>query len=571
MKKEIFLLLQIFILMIYFIILNDFGLSKSLEPKLIQNNLYSHTFIVNNNLAQYSSYITKNENGYLIEIYFFMNLVQVVNGGLIETYSCLLQWLNQNGTENIIKVKAISSSPYYFENNRMVKFEITNRDIRRYLHLNFKIENVQVAIIRKDDYDTNLSENELNKRLEFVDTFNFTKIALPYSLIKYQKPIFFDGRINITKTIAACIPYSYGSTLPNIENWIDFHLKFGMEEIMFYDSTTTELIKSLLNSDKYKNEKRLKVKPYRISYNDVCSLEGLAQSSFIKVDEILQTNCKHFFNREFKEFIAGRTKHEQITSNDCLTQMSKTHEFVSNYDLDEFVFPRTRNITATPEFSCDDKKSVCSVKPFEWSNNTYYSYLDTLIEKYKKGRERDKLTTIYFEHAAYLVHNEQVEKIFNNLSSIITSSYKSSNKYPIILTLGQAPKTHAFVVEEKDLEYVKYLYNGYQNVSKCLFKSVNSSLNSSFQRFVYFRTEHDQRWPKCIHYTKNVYSVFAHYPKHVNYGEWRFTPSYKDGDMLAHFRDDMYWLNGKFKSSIRNLNIDFEYLIFMSQQGNCKV
>jgi hypothetical protein len=46
-----------------------------------------------------------------------------VNGDLFETYSCLLKWLNKNGTENIIEVKAISSSPYYFENNRMVKFD----------------------------------------------------------------------------------------------------------------------------------------------------------------------------------------------------------------------------------------------------------------------------------------------------------------------------------------------------------------------------------------------------------------------------------------------------------------
>jgi hypothetical protein len=335
-------------------------------------------------------------------------------------------------------------------------------------------------------------------------------------------------------------------------------------------STTTQVIRSLLNSEKYKNEKRLKVKPYRISYNDVCSLEGLAQSSFIKVDEMLQTNCKNCFDKEFKEFIGGRQKHEQITSNDCLTQMSKTHEFVSNYDLDEFVFPRTRNITATPEFKCDDKNSVCSAKPFEWSKNSYYSYLDTLIEKYRKGREKAKLSTIYFEHAAYLIENEQVDKIFNDLNLIITSSYKS-NKYPIILTLGQSPKTHAFLIEDEDLEYIKYLYNGYQNVSKCLFKSVNSSLNSLYQRFVYFRTEHDQRWPKCIHFTKNVFSVFAHYPTHVNIGAWDFTPSYKDGDMLAHFRHDMYWFNGKFNSSIRKLNIDFEYLIYVLQQGNCKL
>jgi hypothetical protein len=57
----------------------------------------------------------------------------------------------------------------------------------------------------------------------------------------------------------------------------------------------------------------------------------------------------------------------------------------------------------------------------------------------------------------------------------------------------------------------------------------------------------------------------------MNNGAWDFTPSYKNGDMLAHFRDDMNWFDGKFNSSIRNLNIDFEYLIFMSQQGNCKL
>ncbi len=152
---------------------------------------------------------------------------------------------------------------------------------------------------------------------------------------------------------------------------------------------------------------------------------------------------------------------------------------------------------------------------------------------------------------------------------IITSSYKSSNKYPIILTLCQPPKTHAFIIEEKDLEYIKYLYNWYQNVSKCLFKSVNNSLNSLFQIFVYFRTEPDQRWSKCIHFTKNVFSVFPHYATHVNIDAWDFTPSYKDGDMLSLFCNDMNWFDGKFNSSIRNLNIDFEYLFFMSQLGNC--
>ena len=243
-----------------------------------------------------------------------------------------------------------------------------------------------------------------------------------------------------------------------------------------------------------------------------------------------------FFENEFKQFYDGRQKHEQITSNDCLTHMSKTHEFVSYYDLDEFVFPRTLNITATPEFKCNDKNSVCFAKPFQWPKNSYYSYLDKLIEKFRNGREREKLTSIIFEHAVYLIQNEYVDKIFNDLDSIIKAL---SNKYPIILTFGKSPYTHAFIIEENDLEYIKYLYTGYYNFSKCLFKSVNNSVNSLFQRFVYFRTEPEQRWPKCIHYTKNVFSVFPHYATHVNHGTWEFTPSYLDGDFLAHFRNEL--------------------------------
>ena len=170
-----------------------------------------------------------------------MNWNQVVDGSNIELYSCLLQWIDKSAKENIIQVKAISTSGYYFESNRMIKFELTKREIRRYLNSNFKIENVQVAIIRKDEFDKNLTEIELNSRLDSIDTSTFQKIVLPFSFIKYQKPYLIDGRRNLTKSIGACITFLYGDVLPHIENWIDIHFNFGIEEIMFYDCTSTQI------------------------------------------------------------------------------------------------------------------------------------------------------------------------------------------------------------------------------------------------------------------------------------------------------------------------------------------
>lgn len=572
MKKEIFIALQLLILLGFYIFLYDDTLFHDFTPKLSEVHIKSHTFIVNNNLAQYSSYITKHDNKYVIEVYIFSNFNYAPNENLIEVYSCLLKFYDTGSTvntEKVIELNATSSSGYYFASNRMIRFELTDLEIEKYFPSKIlNIQNVVVAVIRKDEYDKNLNESQLNSKMDSINVSKFNQIILPYSLVIFQKPIIIDENRNLQKSVSSCIPFSYGDRIPHLENWIDMHLKFGIEEIMFYDSTSNNLISKLLQSDKYKNEKRLKVRPYRISFVDICSEHGLARSDFNKVTDVLKVNCKEFFDLEFKEYLAGRQKHEQITSNDCLTHMSKYHEFVAYYDIDEFIFPRTLNITYKPQFSCTDKSSLCSMRPFTYTEvNPYYNYVDSLVEKYRNGRDKSKLSSISFEHAAYLIQNEQVEKLFTEFGSIITSI--NMTKFPMSLILGEPPRTHKFVVEESDLEHVRYLYSGYNEFAKCLFKSLNSSLNSLFQRFVYFRTEPEQRWPKCIHYSKNVFSVFPHYPTHVAVDTWDFFPSYVDGNMLPHFRNDMNWFDGQFNSTIKKLNIDFEYLIFVSQHGNC--
>ena len=83
--------------------------------------------------------------------------------------------------------------------------------------------------------------------------------------------------------------------------------------------------------------------------------------------ELLKTNCYEFFKLEFESYDAGRQKHEQITSNDCITMMKSSHEFIAYYDLDEFVFPRAFGMDKKSrlKIDCSNKTSHCNINSFD--------------------------------------------------------------------------------------------------------------------------------------------------------------------------------------------------------------
>ena len=571
-KKIFYLFLFLLIIsLLYsgFILFSDFFEKDIFRAKKIIYNRYSrsHQYIINNNVAQYSSYLTKYDEIYIIDIYFSMNSEYIENATDFQKYLCILKWVDVSKLrENLIELEAKSSSQYYFMSNKRIRFELNRKDLL--IYENFKIENVFVGIIRKDEYDKNLNESMLNNALSSVDTKLFNKIVLPYSLINYQKPTIFNGNKNLSKTVSLCIPYSYGETISHLEDALKMNLRYGFAEIMLYDSTSTQQMKNLFEKDKYKNDKRLKFKPYRIKKDDICSNVSLAKSVFTKIGELLKTNCYEFFKQEFENYEGGRQKHEQITSNDCITIMKNSHEFIAYYDLDEFVFPRTFGMDSKPSLKIDCSKNIrnYNINAFEFNKNGnetsfIYNYLDSLIEKNINGRDKKMLSTISFEHAAYIDSNSLTDELFQDLGEIIKANNTSSNNFPITIFLDKQKKLHKFLIEENDFDHVKHLYDSFNSVKSCSFRNLNSSLNALFQRYIYFLTESEQRWPKCIYYSKNVNSVFVHYPTDVSEGSWSFTPSRKDGDFLSHFRSDMLFFDIKYNMSILKLNIDLEYFL----------
>ena len=168
MIKKFFIIFHLLVLFGFFIyyLISSNSLSSSIfklpfiKRSFLKRYLNSHTYIVNNNLAQYSSYITKYSDKYEIEIYFTINWNKVANASSIENYKCLVKWFDSiSSRERIIELNATSSNSYYFGSNKMIRFELKNDQY-------FSMDRAVLAIIRIDDFDRNLNEATLNQQID---------------------------------------------------------------------------------------------------------------------------------------------------------------------------------------------------------------------------------------------------------------------------------------------------------------------------------------------------------------------------------------------------------------------
>jgi hypothetical protein len=547
----------------------------------------SFNFVINNNIAQYSAYLSKNEDKYVIEVYVFFNLKnndefksRILNK---ENYRCLVKLVNITNFKNneeVITVNVKSSPLVYYQNSRLILFEFNKNDFHSFKvdPGNFNVNNIVLAVISKQDYDPDLSEAELNEKLDWSKFSNYKRIVFPHSLVKYQKPILHERNV-ILKTVSSCVHYTYN--IPsNLKNWIDMHLEIGIAEILFYDGTQNRTLTKYIRKMYPDKEDRIKIKPYGITTADeFCDESRLPKSQYPKLQILVKKYCLNFYKVEFEDpKHRFKGKHEQLTVNDCLTHFRKKHEYITYYDLDEFIFPRTLNYF-NHSFTCD--KSACSTKAFQFKDNqknSIYNYLNYLVDIYRGDRDKFKLSHINFDHSVYLnLQIDDTKKLFSELG-MIANRNKSTFNFPSNVILSDKPsRGYKFEITNIfDLDYIRYLYNSFNSVNLCFSKN-NFSLNSNLQRFIYFSTDPIQRKPKCIYRGTQVHSVYIHYPMEVEKDTWNFKPSIKDGHMHSHFRMDISRFYGNeykiYNVSITNLRIDFEYFYFIKQKfsGSCLI
>ena len=125
-----------------------------------------------------------------------------------------------------------------------------------------------------------------------------------------------------------------GNHFYHVLNWLNLQFKIKMKQITFYFFKSNEQSKRYL-VEKYPNNWFIIV-DYKTSTNDLCKYEMILNLNST-INRILFEICDKSFT---KHFTMSRG-HERINDNDCF--MHYKYEYVTNFELDDFVFPRYYN------------------------------------------------------------------------------------------------------------------------------------------------------------------------------------------------------------------------------------
>ena len=116
------------------------------------------------------------------------------------------------------------------------------------------------------------------------------------------------------------------------------------------------------------------------------------------------------------------------------------------------------------------------------------------------------------------------------------------------------------------MDYVLYLQKAFKSLIECVyqdfFKSIDK-INTNIVRAFYYLTSYRERPSKSIYHYKNTKSMGIHVCYESRKDTWKFKPSASNGHFTPHYRTRPYKSNEIFISSIRHLNIDFEYIFYV--------
>ena len=573
--------------------------ASRLNLELRKNYAENRKFVINNNLALYSSYIIADKDiydrrSYSIEVFVQFNKKYVKSQNK-DDFRCVIKYLSENDTiGEIFEIKVFESPSFYWEENKKLIFKFNPKVFKSFINNpeGFDVNNIVIAVILKKDFDPNSNLDSLIIDLNDSEKMK-ESIVLPYTLIKFQVPTIIQSQVPRLPSVSLCAHYIHAKP-PQLLSWFDLHLALGIKEIVVYDAMHDKSVSKIIN-EKYANDNRVHVMPFDIGYEDLCN-DNILFKQFTEtncpkiVRKQMIASCKSFFLLEFQERYNWRNKHEQMTSNECFTFLSKKYEFIGYFDLDEFVFPRSTGISFFNDFNGakmfneDNFNQICSLNPFmnninlnEVKNSSLvkqysiYDYIMSLINEHKGRRSIQKLASISFLHSAFLIPLSFHEKELILDLKLFADQINNGTvlQYPLKLILGDRSKQfgHTFLITKDDISYVKDLYKSVMSINQSIYPKYLGKIDKIDQtlvRYLYYVTETNERMGKAIHYYKNVKSLFVHYAQEVKWDHWSFEPSPSNGHFLSHYRDDvsdMY--NKNFISSIRKLNIDFEYVTFL--------
>lgn len=212
--------------------------------------------------------------------------------------------------------------------------------------------------------------------------------------------------------------------------------------------------------------------------------------------------------------------HELVCTNDCVTNLKYSYEFITNFDLDEFIFPRFHNTTdySSNEFDCKRKAM---------KNYNIYEYASNLLNLYGSN-----VSAFHFEHVLFLDHMDEhfLQKIFSYQTTNRTKFRKETFAYKNLASMN-------IVIQNKDMSLIQFIRDK-KDLIDCLNRTIHGEgkLETFWNRV--YGIHMNNRLGKSIFISNRTELVNQHIPIRANVIRRHLNVPLSLG-FSSHFREDI--------------------------------
>ena len=510
-------------------------------PKLFDSTKFkvfeSNKWIFNFNVSQYSSIISVDiNNDILIEALFLFDVPKNYFS-LKNDLRCLIKIKEQVWLLELDELLGVDGIQIIYYSNFLWRARCK---IDRNVHKNTFLD-LQIAIIDVSYFDY------------YSEIFDDGD-----SLITLQQPNFINTSIGKNNQIANCVHMLTridDSRFQNLKNWIQIQQDIGFSKIRFYTYHVDPKYINFLQ-EMYKND-FIDIIKYPVLFDDICEwhLKQYEKNPESKLAIFLLNNCEKAHELHFKltdEQIYY--SHERMNTNDCLLNYKYLYEYLTNYDIDEIIFPR---LLSTNSFDrlFDNRTKCKDIKLIDKSELKKYSIYDFAHSLFTKYSDR-KIGSLKFEHVLFIEDHLNLTRDMLNFNRDKDNVFKIENNH-----------NHIYYEINSENEILVEKFKQIIRMVECLNETYMKNGRFKYKWNNLYGTKIDSRDGKSIFNTDHVESINQHFAKQLKPGMKTFNVPISDG-FVSHMRDH---LTGFYKEQMYPfdyLQFDFEYYVFLLSISN---
>lgn len=507
-----------------------------------------NTWIFNQNIAQYSTRVLLTRQGnVIVEALAFVSYENEKPDLVRGKMRCVV-FLNSKVHifrmyETISMLTRIPSGSMYYRQLWKLRCRIPSS-----VH-SYNLNGIKIALTDIEEYERLKKSNLYGKR---------------HPLVSFHYPNFYDLKVAKKRSVAHCVHMVHNMNeirAKRMRNWIEIQKRFGYDRIrLYFDIVDTSLETSL----RKEFGSFVDVVTYRLDFDWVCRYSLELRRELSKKKKAKHTNDDNYFDRKAVEYhyenclkfygvyfneskIYMINSHEKICTNDCLLNFKHEYEFTTNYDFDEFIFPRKFN-TDSPKPFVSNGPSSClnSMAKFDF-NYSMYEYATSLMQEYG-----NKIANFHFENVVFLTIPESiefVEKLVSLPSDTVYLTDASGARLGVRVSKSQIRKIYELLDVEDTIQ--------------CLNKTIraNTKLDSIWN--VPFALMINNRWGKSLYNTNLTITFNQHHTDNRERGA-RELKVPLDRGFVSHFREHFRGFLTDQTYSFYNFRLDLEYYQFLA-------